>query len=149
MLALGYHLGVLYCCSPRLLCVCSQPRANLQALHRGASLDLGPPLQSIHPSRQAIVCWMSFSAYQTAFSCLGEPTCFVPRAGPWWEVWVLGKDFPGLGRAVGGTHLTPLLSGSLLWIVVRSPQEGEPFKGRYIRVIVDRMDTGLNVAHLR
>ncbi|XP_031199306.1 receptor for retinol uptake STRA6 isoform X1 [Mastomys coucha] len=46
-------------------------RANLQALHRGASLDLGPPLQSIHPSRQAIVCWMSFSAYQTAFSCLG------------------------------------------------------------------------------
>ncbi|XP_012968259.1 receptor for retinol uptake STRA6 isoform X2 [Mesocricetus auratus] len=46
-------------------------RANLQALHRGASLDLGPPLQSTHPSRQAIVCWMSFSAYQTVFSCLG------------------------------------------------------------------------------
>ncbi|XP_029399440.1 receptor for retinol uptake STRA6 [Mus pahari] len=46
-------------------------RANLQALHRGAALDLGPPLQSIHPSRQAIVSWMSFSAYQTAFSCLG------------------------------------------------------------------------------
>ncbi|EGW02107.1 Stimulated by retinoic acid gene 6 protein-like [Cricetulus griseus] len=45
--------------------------ANLQALHRGAALDLGPPLQSTHPSRQAIVCWMSFSAYQTAFSCLG------------------------------------------------------------------------------
>ncbi|XP_051012512.1 receptor for retinol uptake STRA6 [Acomys russatus] len=46
-------------------------RANLQALHRGASLDLGPPLESTLPSRQAIVCWMSFSAYQTAFSCLG------------------------------------------------------------------------------
>ncbi|KAM7337498.1 hypothetical protein ACRRTK_003617 [Alexandromys fortis] len=46
-------------------------RANLQALHRGASLDLGPPLQNTHPSRQAIVCWMSFSAYQTAFCCLG------------------------------------------------------------------------------
>ncbi|XP_059122915.1 receptor for retinol uptake STRA6 [Peromyscus eremicus] len=46
-------------------------RANLQALHRGSALDLGPPLQSTHPSRQAIVCWMSFSAYQTAFSCLG------------------------------------------------------------------------------
>ncbi|XP_076781673.1 receptor for retinol uptake STRA6 [Arvicanthis niloticus] len=46
-------------------------RANLQAIHRGAALDLGPPLQSTHPSRQAIVCWMSFSAYQTAFSCLG------------------------------------------------------------------------------
>ncbi|XP_052044158.1 receptor for retinol uptake STRA6 [Apodemus sylvaticus] len=46
-------------------------RANLQALHRGAALDLGPPLQRIQPSRQAIVGWMSFSAYQTAFSCLG------------------------------------------------------------------------------
>lgn len=46
-------------------------RANLQALYRGAALDLGPPLQRTHPSRQAIVCWMSFSAYQTAFSCLG------------------------------------------------------------------------------
>lgn len=46
-------------------------RANLQALHRGAALDLGPPLQSTHPSRQAIVSWMSFSAYQSAFTCLG------------------------------------------------------------------------------
>ncbi|KAL1781534.1 stimulated by retinoic acid protein 6 protein-like isoform X1 [Sigmodon hispidus] len=46
-------------------------RANLQALHRGASLDLGLPLQGTHPSRQAIFCWMSFSAYQTAFTCLG------------------------------------------------------------------------------
>lgn len=108
--------------SPKVT-ICSQPRANLKALHRGAALDLGPPLQSTHPSRQAIVCWMSFSAYQTAFSCLGEPTWFVPRAGPWWEVWVLGKDFPGLGRAVGGTHLSFLLSGSLLWRVVKEPPE--------------------------
>ncbi|CAK6432707.1 unnamed protein product [Pipistrellus nathusii] len=46
-------------------------RANLQALHRGAALDLGPLPQSPHPSRQAIVCWMNFSAYQTAFTCLG------------------------------------------------------------------------------
>ncbi|XP_057624672.1 receptor for retinol uptake STRA6 isoform X3 [Chionomys nivalis] len=46
-------------------------RANLRALHRGVSLDLCAPLQSTHPSRQAIVCWMSFSAYQTAFCCLG------------------------------------------------------------------------------
>ncbi|XP_062946094.1 receptor for retinol uptake STRA6-like [Cynocephalus volans] len=46
-------------------------RANLQALHRGAALDLGPPRQGPHPSRQAIFCWMSFSAYQTAFTCLG------------------------------------------------------------------------------
>ncbi|KAM5242880.1 receptor for retinol uptake STRA6 isoform 8-T8 [Hipposideros larvatus] len=46
-------------------------RANLQALHRGATLDLGPLLQSPYPSRQAIFCWMNFSAYQTAFTCLG------------------------------------------------------------------------------
>nr|KAF6393910.1 signaling receptor and transporter of retinol STRA6 [Pipistrellus kuhlii] len=46
-------------------------RANLQALHRGAALDLGPLPQSPHLSRQAIVCWMHFSAYQTAFTCLG------------------------------------------------------------------------------
>uniref|UniRef100_A0A8D2JMI9 Receptor for retinol uptake STRA6 n=1 Tax=Sciurus vulgaris TaxID=55149 RepID=A0A8D2JMI9_SCIVU len=46
-------------------------RANLQALHRGAALDLGPPLQSTRPSRQAVFCWMSFCAYQTAFTCLG------------------------------------------------------------------------------
>ncbi|KAF6352527.1 signaling receptor and transporter of retinol STRA6 [Rhinolophus ferrumequinum] len=46
-------------------------RANLQALHRGAALRLGPLPQSRHPSRQAIFCWMNFSAYQTAFTCLG------------------------------------------------------------------------------
>ncbi|KAG8514562.1 Receptor for retinol uptake STRA6 [Galemys pyrenaicus] len=46
-------------------------RANLQALHRGAALDLGLLPQSLHPSRHAIFCWMSFSAYQTAFTCLG------------------------------------------------------------------------------
>ncbi|XP_063494835.1 receptor for retinol uptake STRA6 isoform X4 [Symphalangus syndactylus] len=46
-------------------------RTNLRALHRGAALDLGPLRRSPHPSRQAIFCWMSFSAYQTAFICLG------------------------------------------------------------------------------
>nr|XP_009003479.1 receptor for retinol uptake STRA6 isoform X1 [Callithrix jacchus]XP_009003480.1 receptor for retinol uptake STRA6 isoform X1 [Callithrix jacchus]XP_009003481.1 receptor for retinol uptake STRA6 isoform X1 [Callithrix jacchus]XP_009003482.1 receptor for retinol uptake STRA6 isoform X1 [Callithrix jacchus]XP_017832236.1 receptor for retinol uptake STRA6 isoform X1 [Callithrix jacchus] len=46
-------------------------RTNLQALHRGAALDLSPLHWSPHPSRQAIFCWMSFSAYQTAFICLG------------------------------------------------------------------------------
>ncbi|NP_001155947.1 receptor for retinol uptake STRA6 isoform X1 [Mus musculus] len=64
---------VLSCASTFLLLIRSlrTHRANLQALHRGAALDLDPPLQSIHPSRQAIVSWMSFCAYQTAFSCLG------------------------------------------------------------------------------
>uniref|UniRef100_A0A2K6U3B0 Receptor for retinol uptake STRA6 n=1 Tax=Saimiri boliviensis boliviensis TaxID=39432 RepID=A0A2K6U3B0_SAIBB len=46
-------------------------RTNLQALHRGAALDLSPLHRSPHPSRQAIFCWMSFSAYQTAFICFG------------------------------------------------------------------------------
>nr|NP_001127142.1 receptor for retinol uptake STRA6 [Pongo abelii]CAH89396.1 hypothetical protein [Pongo abelii] len=46
-------------------------RTNLQALHRGAALDLSPLHRSPHPSRHAIFCWMSFSAYQTAFICLG------------------------------------------------------------------------------
>uniref|UniRef100_A0A8C9LRP6 Receptor for retinol uptake STRA6 n=1 Tax=Piliocolobus tephrosceles TaxID=591936 RepID=A0A8C9LRP6_9PRIM len=46
-------------------------RTNLQALYRGAALDLSPLHRSPHPSRQAIFCWMSFSAYQTAFICLG------------------------------------------------------------------------------
>uniref|UniRef100_A0A8C0DWJ2 Receptor for retinol uptake STRA6 n=1 Tax=Balaenoptera musculus TaxID=9771 RepID=A0A8C0DWJ2_BALMU len=46
-------------------------RANLRALHRGGALDLGPRPQSPRPSRQAIFCWMSFTAYQTAFTCLG------------------------------------------------------------------------------
>ncbi|XP_006153439.1 receptor for retinol uptake STRA6 [Tupaia chinensis] len=55
-------------------------RANLRALHRGAVPDLGPPARHPHPSRQAIFCWMGFSAYQTAFTCLGEP---VPTGLPW------------------------------------------------------------------
>ncbi|XP_049634126.1 receptor for retinol uptake STRA6 [Suncus etruscus] len=46
-------------------------RDNFRALYRGAALDMGPLAQSPHPSRQAIFCWMSFSAYQTAFTCLG------------------------------------------------------------------------------
>uniref|UniRef100_A0A8C3W500 Receptor for retinol uptake STRA6 n=1 Tax=Catagonus wagneri TaxID=51154 RepID=A0A8C3W500_9CETA len=46
-------------------------RTNLQALHRGGVLDLCPLPQSPRPSRQAIFCWMSFTAYQTAFTCLG------------------------------------------------------------------------------
>nr|XP_058914661.1 receptor for retinol uptake STRA6 [Kogia breviceps] len=46
-------------------------RANLRALHRGGALDLGPRPLSPRPSRQAIFCWMSFTAYQTAFTCLG------------------------------------------------------------------------------
>ncbi|XP_006888453.1 PREDICTED: stimulated by retinoic acid gene 6 protein homolog [Elephantulus edwardii] len=46
-------------------------RANLRALYRGAALDLDTRPQSSHASREVIFCWMSFSAYQTAFTCLG------------------------------------------------------------------------------
>ncbi|KAM6149565.1 receptor for retinol uptake STRA6 [Erethizon dorsatum] len=46
-------------------------RANLQALYRGATLDLGLPARSVSPSRKAIFCWMCFCAYQVAFTCLG------------------------------------------------------------------------------
>uniref|UniRef100_A0A8C9BBN2 Receptor for retinol uptake STRA6 n=3 Tax=Phocoena sinus TaxID=42100 RepID=A0A8C9BBN2_PHOSS len=46
-------------------------RANLRALRRGGALDMGPRPLSPRPSRQAIFCWMSFTAYQTAFTCLG------------------------------------------------------------------------------
>ncbi|XP_063099623.1 receptor for retinol uptake STRA6 isoform X2 [Cavia porcellus] len=46
-------------------------RANLQALYRGATLDLGPPARGIRPFRKAIFCWMSFCAYQSALTCLG------------------------------------------------------------------------------
>ncbi|KAM6201664.1 receptor for retinol uptake STRA6 [Rhynchocyon petersi] len=46
-------------------------RTNLRALYRGAALDLDSRPQSPHPSRQAIFCWMTFSAYQTALTCLG------------------------------------------------------------------------------
>ncbi|XP_012374296.1 receptor for retinol uptake STRA6 isoform X2 [Dasypus novemcinctus] len=56
-------------------------RANLQALHRGAALDPGRLPRSPRPSRQAIFSWMSFSAYQTAFTCLGllaQQTIFFP-----------------------------------------------------------------------
>lgn len=39
---------------------------------------MGPLTQSPRPSRQAIFCWMSFTAYQTAFTCLGEPPSSTP-----------------------------------------------------------------------
>ncbi|KAK2500881.1 hypothetical protein MC885_005281 [Smutsia gigantea] len=47
------------------------PRANLQALHRGAALNLGALPQSPRLSHRAVCCWVSFSAYQTALTCLG------------------------------------------------------------------------------
>uniref|UniRef100_A0A663DY27 Receptor for retinol uptake STRA6 n=1 Tax=Aquila chrysaetos chrysaetos TaxID=223781 RepID=A0A663DY27_AQUCH len=37
----------------------------------GAVLDVFYKAHILRPSRQAIVCWMSFAAFQTAFACLG------------------------------------------------------------------------------
>lgn len=42
-----------------------------------------------------------------------------------------------------------LLSGNLLWRVVKEPPERGTLHRKVHQVIVDRMDTGLNVAHLR
>ncbi|XP_023568363.1 receptor for retinol uptake STRA6 isoform X2 [Octodon degus] len=75
-----WALEVCYVSALTLSCLCTilllvrslaTHRANLQALYRGATLDLGPPARSIHPSRKAIFCWMSFCAYQAAFTCFG------------------------------------------------------------------------------
>ncbi|NXX99989.1 STRA6 protein, partial [Centropus bengalensis] len=49
----------------------SLPRNNLKALYQGAVLDVFYKAHILRPSRQAIVCWMSFASFQTAFACLG------------------------------------------------------------------------------
>ncbi|XP_075753711.1 receptor for retinol uptake STRA6 isoform X2 [Pelodiscus sinensis] len=46
-------------------------RANLRALYRGAVLDVFCRARTLGPSQQALVCWMSFASFQTAFACLG------------------------------------------------------------------------------
>lgn len=50
----------------------SLPRNNLKALYQGAVLDVFYKAHILRPSRQAIVCWMSFASFQTAFACLGK-----------------------------------------------------------------------------
>lgn len=48
------------------------PRTNLKALYQGAVLDVFYKAHILRPSRRAIVCWMSFAGFQTAFACLGK-----------------------------------------------------------------------------
>lgn len=48
------------------------PRTNLKALYQGAVLDVFYKAHILRPSRRAIVCWMSFASFQTAFACLGK-----------------------------------------------------------------------------
>ncbi|XP_028679032.1 receptor for retinol uptake stra6 isoform X1 [Erpetoichthys calabaricus] len=46
-------------------------RLNLQGLYRGDIYAVYNCQRSIRPSRPALVCWMSFTSYQSAFVCLG------------------------------------------------------------------------------
>uniref|UniRef100_A0A663MB82 Receptor for retinol uptake STRA6 n=1 Tax=Athene cunicularia TaxID=194338 RepID=A0A663MB82_ATHCN len=75
-----WSLEVCYICSLVLCCLLTcamllrtlvMHRNNLKALYQGAVLDVFYKAHILRPSRQAIVCWMSFAAFQTAFACLG------------------------------------------------------------------------------
>uniref|UniRef100_A0A674I4C6 Receptor for retinol uptake STRA6 n=1 Tax=Terrapene triunguis TaxID=2587831 RepID=A0A674I4C6_9SAUR len=73
-------LTVCYVCSLVLSCLLTfsmlmrslvMHRANLKALYRGDVLDVFYRARMLCPSQQALVCWMSFASFQTAFACLG------------------------------------------------------------------------------
>ncbi|XP_064013164.1 receptor for retinol uptake STRA6 [Pogoniulus pusillus] len=75
-----WSLEVCYICSLVLCCLLTcamllrtlvMHRSNLRALYQGAVLDVFYKAHILRPSRRAIVCWMSFAAFQTAFTCLG------------------------------------------------------------------------------
>nr|XP_056721839.1 receptor for retinol uptake STRA6 [Euleptes europaea] len=46
-------------------------RINLQRLYRGAVVDVFYRPRKLQPSQQALVCWMCFTGFQAAFTCLG------------------------------------------------------------------------------
>ncbi|XP_054858641.1 receptor for retinol uptake STRA6 [Eublepharis macularius] len=46
-------------------------RSNLQRLYRGAVLNVFHRPRKLQPSQQALVCWMCFTSFQAAFTCLG------------------------------------------------------------------------------
>ncbi|NXN19207.1 STRA6 protein, partial [Indicator maculatus] len=75
-----WALEVCYICSLVLCCLLTcamllrtlvMHRNNLRALYQGAVLDVFYTAHILRPSRPAIACWMSFAAFQTAFTCLG------------------------------------------------------------------------------
>uniref|UniRef100_A0A8C8VH06 Receptor for retinol uptake STRA6 n=1 Tax=Pelusios castaneus TaxID=367368 RepID=A0A8C8VH06_9SAUR len=75
-----WSLEVCYICSLVLSCLLTFSmllrslvvhRANLKALYRGAVLDVFCHARVLRPSQQALVCWMSFASFQTAFTCFG------------------------------------------------------------------------------
>ncbi|NXL90462.1 STRA6 protein, partial [Alectura lathami] len=74
-----WSLEVCYVCSLVLCCLLTlamllrtlvMHRSNLKALYQGAVLDVFYKAHILRPSRQAVVCWMSFAGFQTAFACL-------------------------------------------------------------------------------
>ncbi|NXH84832.1 STRA6 protein, partial [Edolisoma coerulescens] len=75
-----WSLEVCYICSMVLCCLLTcamllrtlvMHRSNLRALYQGAVLDVFSKAHTLRPSRQAIVCWISFASFQAAFACLG------------------------------------------------------------------------------
>ncbi|XP_062439897.1 receptor for retinol uptake STRA6 [Rhea pennata] len=75
-----WSLEVCYICSLVLCCLLTfamlmrtlvMHRNNLKALYQGAVLDVFYKAHILRPSRQAVVCWMGFASFQTAFACLG------------------------------------------------------------------------------
>ncbi|XP_009673991.2 receptor for retinol uptake STRA6 isoform X1 [Struthio camelus] len=75
-----WSVEVCYICSLVLCCLLTfamlmrtlvMHRNNLKALYQGAVLDVFYKAHILRPSRRAVVCWMSFASFQTAFACLG------------------------------------------------------------------------------
>ncbi|NWX87403.1 STRA6 protein, partial [Nothoprocta pentlandii] len=75
-----WSLEACYICSLVLCCLLTlamlmrtlvMHRNNLRALYQGAVLDVFYKAHILRPSRHAVVCWMSFAGFQTAFACLG------------------------------------------------------------------------------
>ncbi|NWX36563.1 STRA6 protein, partial [Notiomystis cincta] len=75
-----WSLEVCYICSLALCCLLTcamllrtlvMHRSNLKALYQGAVLDVFSKAHILRPSREAVVCWISFSSFQAAFACLG------------------------------------------------------------------------------
>ena len=87
----------------------SLPRNNLKALYQGAVLDVFYKAHILRPSRQAIVCWMSFAAFQTAFACLGKG-CWGAGGGGWMVDPHLAQPTPGL--SISSPFLAPFCKGT-------------------------------------
>ncbi|XP_005521782.1 PREDICTED: stimulated by retinoic acid gene 6 protein homolog [Pseudopodoces humilis] len=69
-----YISSLVFCClltCAMLLRTLAMHRSNLRALYQGAVLDVFSKAQILRPSRESVVSWIGFSAFQAAFACLG------------------------------------------------------------------------------